>query len=533
MTKKIISIPSLGDSSEVEVIEICVKPGDSIGPEDPIIVLESDKAAMELPANQAGVVTSILVNLGDGVSEGMKFVELDVEDDAQEASAKAETELSQAQDNEKVDESNPPTNEPFKGNKTRILNVPVPNLGESSEVEIIEVCIKEGDILEADAPLVVLESDKAAMEVPSPMAGTVLKIHKQIGDHVSEGTLIIDLEVEGEPLEVSDETITMNNDHENVTNSPKEALAPQYASVTSGKVYAGPAVRKLAREFGIDLVKVNPSGPKGRIIKEDLHHFVRQMLNESSAESNEFKFASYEIDFGKWGNVKNEPLTKFQKAALKNLHTSWINIPHVTQHDEADITNLLHLRNRLQKKRYVKISPLAFFVKAISNTLLNFPLLNSSLNGDLDSIVIKDYINIGIAVDTSYGLIVPSIKDVHNLGIIDIAEEIIRLADLAKARKLTASELQGGSFSVSSLGGIGGKFFTPIINPPEVGILGISKTFEKLCLINQQPESRTYLPLSLSYDHRVINGAYAASFIAALTKSLSYTDWIEENMDHG
>ncbi len=533
MTKKIISIPSLGDSSEVEVIEICVKPGDSIGPEDPIIVLESDKAAMELPANQAGVVTSILVNLGDGVSEGMKFVELDVEDDAQEASAKAETELSQAQDNEKVDESNPPTNEPFKGNKTRILNVPVPNLGESSEVEIIEVCIKEGDILEADAPLVVLESDKAAMEVPSPMAGTVLKIHKQIGDHVSEGTLIIDLEVEGEPLEVSDETITMNNDQENVTNSPKEALAPQYASVTSGKVYAGPAVRKLAREFGIDLVKVNPSGPKGRIIKEDLHHFVRQMLNESSAGSNEFKFTSYEIDFGKWGNVNNEPLTKFQKAALKNLHTSWINIPHVTQHDEADITNLLHLRSRLQKKRYVKISPLAFFVKAISNTLLNFPLLNSSLNGDLDGIVIKDYINIGIAVDTSYGLIVPSIKDVHNLGIIGIAEEIIRLAELAKARKLTASELQGGSFSVSSLGGIGGKFFTPIINPPEVGILGISKTFEKLCLINKQPENRTYLPLSLSYDHRVINGAYAASFIAALTKSLSNTDWIEENMDHG
>ena len=533
MTKKIISIPSLGDSSEVEVIEICVKPGDSIGPEDPIIVLESDKAAMELPANQSGVVTNILVNLGDGVSEGMQFVELDVEDDTQEASAKAKTELDQEQDIETVDGPNLSSDEPSKGNKTRILNVPVPNLGESSEVEIIEVCIKEGDILEADAPLVVLESDKAAMEVPSPMAGTVLKIHKQIGDHVSEGMLIIDLEVEDELPEVSDKTIANNNNREKLSKLSGKDVISQYVSVTSGKAYAGPAVRKLAREFGIDLVKVNPSGPKGRIIKEDLHNFVRQMLNDSSVRSNEFKFTSYEIDFGKWGNVNNEPLTKFQKAALKNLHTSWINIPHVTQHDEADITDLLHFRSRLQKKRYVKISPLAFFVKAISNTLLNFPLLNSSLNGDLDGIVIKDYINIGIAVDTSYGLIVPSIKDVHNLGIIGIAEEIIRLAELAKARKLTASELQGGSFSVSSLGGIGGKFFTPIINPPEVGILGISKTFEKLCLINKQPENRTYLPLSLSYDHRVINGAYAASFIAALTKSLSNTDWIEENMDHG
>ena len=533
MTKKIISIPSLGDSSEVEVIEICVKPGDSIGPEDPIIVLESDKAAMELPANQAGVVTSILVNLGDGVSEGMQFVELDVEDDTQETSAEVETDLNQKEDVKTVDESNPPSDEPLKGNKTRILNVPVPNLGESSEVEIIEVCIKEGDVIEADAPLVVLESDKAAMEVPAPMAGTVLKIHKHLGDHVSEGVLIIDLEVENELPQISGETIAKNNAQESVTHHPKEVLAPQFVSVTSGKVYAGPAVRKLAREFGINLVKVNPSGPKGRIIKEDLHNFVRQMLNESSVGSNEFKFASYEIDFGKWGNVNNEPLTKFQKTALKNLHTSWINIPHVTQHDEADITDLLHLRGRLQKERYVKISPLAFFVKAISNTLLNFPLLNSSLNDALDGMVIKDYINVGIAVDTNYGLIVPNIKDANNLGIIGISEEIMRLAELAKARKLKANELQGGSFSVSSLGGIGGKFFTPIINPPEVGILGISKVFEKLCLIHKQPENRTFLPLSLSYDHRVINGAYAASFIAALSKHLSNTDWIEENMDHG
>jgi len=510
VAKKIISIPSLGDAAEVEVIEICVKPGDSIGPEDPIVVLESDKAAMELPANTSGTVCSILVNVGDGVSEGVQFVEIETVDEVDTADTPEHIAADIQAPENSVDTSDAlPT---VSESQTNILSVPIPNLGESAEVEIIEVCVKEGDVLEAEAPLVVLESDKAAMEVPSPMAGTVLKIHKQIGDHVSEGTLIIDLEVEGEPLEVSDETIAKNNDQENVTNSPKEALAPQYASVTSGKVYAGPAVRKLAREFGIDLVKVNPSGPKGRIIKEDLHHFVRQMLNESSAGSNEFKFTSYEIDFGKWGNVNNEPLTKFQKAALKNLHTS---------------------RSRLQKKRYVKISPLAFFVKAISNTLLNFPLFNSSLNGDLDGIVIKDYINIGIAVDTSYGLIVPSIKDVHNLGIIGIAEEIIRLAELAKARKLTASELQGGSFSVSSLGGIGGKFFTPIINPPEVGILGISKTFKKLCLINKQLENRTYLPLSLSYDHRVINGAYAASFIAALTKSLSNTDWIEENMDHG
>ena len=533
MAKKIISIPSLGDAAEVEVIEICVKPGDSIGPEDPIVVLESDKAAMELPANTSGTVSSILVNVGDGVSEGVQFVEIETVDEEDTAAAPEDIAADiQAQESSvKTTEDIPTASEP----QTNILSVPIPNLGESAEVEIIEVCVKEGDVLEAEAPLVVLESDKAAMEVPTPQAGKVIKIHQSLGAQVSEGMLLVDLEVsEPRTLEVSSTTVVEDNTSSAVE-SPQApaAVTSEYKSVTTGKVYAGPAVRKLAREFGINLSEVSPSGPKGRILKTDLHTFVKQKLSSAPSTSKAFNFTSYDIDFSQWGEVAVEPLTKFQKSAFKNLHTSWINIPHVTQHDEADITDLLTARAAVQKERYTKISPLAFFIKALCKALLKFPLLNSSLNDSLDGVVIKKYLNIGVAVDTPYGLIVPSIKNAQQLGILEIGEEVNRLAELAKNRKLTNKELQGGSFSVSSLGGIGGKFFTPIINPPEVGILGISKVFTKVCLVDNKPVNRTYVPLSLSYDHRVINGAYAAAFIAELSQNLSNPLWIGDNMDHG
>ena len=536
MAKKIISIPNLGDAAEVEVIEICVKPGDSIGPEDPIVVLESDKAAMELPANTSGTVSSILVNVGDGVSEGVQFVEIETVDEADTAVAPEhiasdiqapENSVKTADDLSTVNES-----------QTNILSVPIPNLGESTEVEIIEVCVKEGDVLEAEAPLVVLESDKAAMEVPTPQAGKVIKIHQSLGAQVSEGMLLVDLEVSEPVTPEASPTAVVADNTSSVVESPKgpapTAVTSEYRSVTTGKVYAGPAVRKLAREFGINLSEVSPSGPKGRIIKTDLHTFVKQKLASPPPSSSKgFNFTTYDIDFSQWGEVTAEPLTKFQKAAFKNLHTSWINIPHVTQHDEADITDLLAARALVQKERYTKISPLAFFIKALCKALLKFPLLNSSLNESLDGVVIKNYLNIGVAVDTPYGLIVPSIKNAQQLGILEIGEEVNRLAELAKNRKLTNKELQGGSFSVSSLGGIGGKFFTPIINPPEVGILGISKVFTKVCLEGNKPVNRTFLPLSLSYDHRVINGAYAAAFIAELSQNLSNPLWIGDNMDHG
>jgi len=533
VAKKIISIPSLGDAAEVEVIEICVKPGDSIGPEDPIVVLESDKAAMELPANTSGRVSSILVNVGDGVSEGVQFVEIETVDEADTTDTPEHiaADIQAPESFVKTRDDLPTVSE----SQTNILSVPIPNLGESAEVEIIEVCVKEGDVLEAESPLVVLESDKAAMEVPTPQAGKVIKIYQSLGAQVSEGMLLVDLEVNEPRTEEASPTAVVEDNTSSAVVSPQApaAVTSEYKSVTTGKVYAGPAVRKLAREFGINLSEVSPSGPKERILKTDLHTFVKQKLASVPSTSKAFNFTSYDIDFSQWGEVTVELLTKFQKAAFKNLHTSWINIPHVTQHDEADITDLLAARAVVQKERYTKISPLAFFIKALCKALLKFPLLNSSLNESLDGVVIKNYLNIGVAVDTPYGLIVPSIKNAQQLGILEIGEEVNRLAGLAKNRKLTNKELQGGSFSVSSLGGIGGKFFTPIINPPEVGILGISKVFTKVCLMDNKPVNRTFLPLSLSYDHRVINGAYAAAFIAELSQNLSNPLWIGDNMDHG
>jgi pyruvate dehydrogenase E2 component (dihydrolipoamide acetyltransferase) len=531
MPKKIIAIPSLGESTEVEVIEVCVKPGDNVSADDPIIVLESDKAAMELPANCEGVVDKILVKVGDGVSEGMSFLELEVE----ELTENKEENLALSAEELEVDKEFSALKEKNTASKS-IISVEIPNLGDEAEVEVIEVCIKEGDVINIDDPLVVLESDKAAMEVPSPKKGVVLKIHQTLGAQVSEGMQLIDLEVDEE------EIINHSNQTQSeVSESPKNSLTAEDSTFkpidsnvpTTDKIYAGPAVRKLAREFGINLNEVSPSGPKGRIVKEDLHKFVKERLSSPSQPQEVFNFESYDIDYSQWGETTDEALSKFQKSASKNLHTSWINIPHVTQHDEADISDLLEMRLQVQKDRYTKITPLAFFIKAICITLNDYPLLNSSLSKTLDSIVYKKFINIGIAVDTPYGLIVPNIKNADKLGIIAISDEIKHLSDLAKARKLSSRELQGGTFSVSSLGGIGGKFFTPIINPPEVAILGISKVFDQVKLFNNKPTERAILPLSLSYDHRVINGAYAAEYIANLSKILSDISWIENNLDHG
>ena len=283
----------------------------------------------------------------------------------------------------------------------------------------------------------------------------------------------------------------------------------------------------MAREFGIQLSLVAPSGPKNRIQKEDLHIFVKARLSDESNSA--FTFTQPNIDYSKWGSVKEQPLSKFQKSSLTNLHTSWINIPHVTQHDECDLSELLELRTQLNTKHELKISPLAFIAKVTAEVLIDFPMLNSSLDQDLEKIVIKNYVNMGIAVDTPEGLIVPNIKNVQEKSILDIAEEISMLASAAKTRKLKIPDLKGASFTISSLGAIGGKFFTPIINPPEVGILGLSKTFAKVVTKNDGFESREFLPLSLSYDHRVINGVYAAQFVTQLSTALGDTSLMEKN----
>jgi len=418
---------------------------------------------------------------------------------------------------------------------TQVLNIP--DLGEAEDVEVIEICVKPGDIVSEEDPIVVLESDKAAMEIPTSLGGKVLAIKVSLGDKVSAGSPF--LEIEGDADEPSidsqksaiDSVITPEipqtlNKLEEVIEQPMQAAVPQDSS-NRDSVYAGPAVRKLAREFGIQLSLVAPSGPKSRIQKEDLHAFVKARL--SSASNSAFTFTQPNIDYSKWGSVQEQLLSKFQKSSLTNLHTSWINIPHVTQHDECDLSELLDLRSQLNIKHELKISPLAFIAKITAEVLAEFPMLNSSLDQDLEKIVVKNYVNIGIAVDTPEGLIVPNIKNVQDKSILNIAEEIAMLASAAKTRKLKIPDLKGASFTISSLGAIGGKFFTPIINPPEVGILGLSKTFSKVVAQNNGFESREFLPLSLSYDHRVINGAYAAQFVTQLGAALGDTSLMEKN----
>jgi pyruvate dehydrogenase E2 component (dihydrolipoamide acetyltransferase) len=418
---------------------------------------------------------------------------------------------------------------------TKILNIP--DLGEAEDVEVIEICVKPGDIVNEEDPIIVLESDKAAMEIPASFGGKVLSIQVSIGDKVRAGSPF--LEIEGDSDEPSIDTQNPVIDSVMTTEIPQildkseeaieqsiEASLPQDFR-TRDSVYAGPAVRKLAREFGIQLSLVAPSGPKSRIQKEDLHAFVKASLRGSSSRA--FIFTQPDIDYSKWGSVEERSLSKFQKSSLNNLHTSWINIPHVTQHDECDLSKLLSLRAQLNTKHKLKISPLAFIAKVTADVLEEFPMLNSSLDQDLKKIILKNYVNLGIAVDTPEGLIVPNIKNVQEKSIVNIAEEIAMLASAAKTRKLKIPDLKGASFTISSLGAIGGKFFTPIINPPEVGILGLSKTFPKVVAKNDEFESREFLPLSLSYDHRVINGVYAVQFVTQLGAALKDTALMEKN----
>ena len=413
----------------------------------------------------------------------------------------------------------------------------IPDLGEVEDAEVIEVCVNVGERVDSEDSIVIIESDKAAMDIPASISGRILSIKLSVGDKVNSGTPFLEIEADEEIVimgEVSSSIETETNKQHDKTQLAPAPLADSTNKNTAkiktsngSSVYAGPAVRKLAREFGIQLSLVNPSGPRGRIQKEDLHTFVKGRLSDNA--NFQFQFTQPEIDYSKWGLTEEQKLTKFQKSSLTNLHTSWINIPHVTQHDECDLSILMELRAKLNKKHKTKISPLAFISKITATLLYEFPLLNSSLDHNLDNIIVKKYVNLGIAVDTPEGLIVPNIKNIENKSISVISEEIKLLAESAKTRKLKLSDLKGASFTISSLGAIGGKFFTPIINPPEVAILGLSKTFQKIIPESKSFKTRDFLPLSLSYDHRVINGVYAVQFTTQLGEALSDVKLIEKS----
>ena len=413
--------------------------------------------------------------------------------------------------------------------------IKIPSLGDAENTEVIEICVNPGDSVGSEDSIVVLESEKAAMDVPASKNGIVKKVLVKIGDEVKEGDDFLEIEISEEEIKEDDsdkevQKDIQEDDHDEVEEiiEDKEveeiAEQPKYESSASG-IYAGPAVRKLAREFGIDLNQVIASGPRNRILKEDLHKFVKSKLEGSSTGIPKMP----SIDFSEFGNVEEIDLTKFQKTSALNLQQSWITIPHVTQHNETSIDELLTLRKSLTEKYKVKVSPLAFFAKGICRLLDEFPLFNASIDMNTMKIIKKDFINLGIAVDTPQGLIVPNIKSADKMSIREISDEIARLADLSKSRKIKVNDLKGSTFTISSLGSFGGKFFTPIINPPEVAILGISKSYDSVLLKGSKPVSTTNLPISLSYDHRIINGVEGVKFTTRFCDILSDVNYFEEN----
>ncbi len=521
---KPLQVPDIGSEDPVDIIEVHVKPGDTIAVDDPIVTLESDKASMEVPALEAGEVVSVKVAEGDQVKEGDVLIEIKAEGGSSTADeAPAEKSADSA-----------PKADQGSGGQTEAVNVP--DIGTDGSVDIIEVHVKPGDTIAEDDPIVTLESDKASMEVPSPKAGEVVSVKVDVGTEVKEGDLLIELKVAG-VVEAPAPAESPETSRQPASEPSKPSSAPAYdaPSIVSGDddeivrpskpVHAGPAVRKLAREFGVDLALVNGSGPKGRIIKDNVAAFVKSKIREPERVTGGAGIPAVpDQDFSKFGEVEEKAMSRIQQLTAANMARNWLNIPHVTQFDEADVTELEKFRQSLKpemEKRGVKISPLAFLAKACASALIEFPNFNVSLKADGKSMVHKHYVHIGIAVDTPNGLIVPVIRDVDQKSIWQIAEEIIDFAQRGRKGQVKSNEMQGGCFTISSLGGLGGTAFTPIVNAPEVAILGVSKNQVKPHWNGKEFEPRTFTPLSLSYDHRAVNGADAAKFTTYLCNALA------------
>jgi pyruvate dehydrogenase E2 component (dihydrolipoamide acetyltransferase) len=506
-----IRVPDIGDFKDVPIIEVQVKPGERITVDAPLITLESDKASMEIPSPTAGVVKSLAVKLGDKVSAGTPILMLQV-DSAGAAGEAAKPAVSAPP---------APTQAP-----AGVAEVRIPDIGDFKDVPIIDIMVKPGDTIAAEQALVTLESDKASMEVPSPFAGLVADLKLKVGDRVSEGSVILTLVTDATAAKtMPPPSAPMPSPSAAPAAVPPGAPAPIAAPLLSISAesfdipYAGPSVRKRARERGIDLRQVKGSGPRGRILPADVDAFAAAPPPAAARPSASTGTAGLDllpwprVDFAKFGSVETKPLSRIKKISAANLHRNWVMIPHVTSHDEADITELEEFRVKLNKeieKSGVRVSILAFMIKAAVATLKKFPEFNSSLEGE--NLILKKYYHIGFAADTPQGLVVPVIRDADKKGVIDIAKEMGELAKLARDGKLKPDQMQGGTFTISSLGGIGGTYFTPIINAPEVAIMGACRSFHKMVWDGKQATPRLIQPLSLSWDHRVIDGAAAARF---------------------
>ncbi len=525
-----IKVPDLGGSDNVEIIEVAVGEGDDVNAEDTLITLESDKASMDVPSPHSGKIVSLTVKEGDTVSEGDVIGKMEIaggDDAADEEPAKAEqpAPASEPAEEEAAEE------ESGSGEPER-KEIRVPDLSGSADVPIIEMGVSVGDEVDVEDPLITLESDKASMDVPSPYKGKLVELTVKEGDTVSEGDVIGYMEVAGARKAAPKKAAPEKAAQSSASPPSPEAQMAAHKPRDGKLVHAGPAVRMLARELGVDLGLVKPSGPKERVLKEDVQAYVKQVLaNQGSAQAAAPAAsggagipAVPEVDFSQFGEVEEKPMGRLLKMGATNLHRSWLNVPHVTQFDEADITELEDFRKAMKAEaeaQGAKLTPLPFLVKACAFALRKYPQFNVSLKGDGDTLVWKKYVHIGIAVDTPDGLMVPVLRDADKKSLIEIAKEMAELGKKAQTKKLKRDEMTGGCFTISSLGSIGGTAFTPIVNAPEVAILGVSKAQMKPVWDGSAFQPRLMMPLSLSYDHRAINGADAARFTAFLADVLT------------
>jgi pyruvate dehydrogenase E2 component (dihydrolipoamide acetyltransferase) len=544
-----VKVPDIGDFKDVEIIELLVKPGDTVKAEQSLITVESDKASMEIPSTHAGLVKELKVKIGDKVSQGSTL--LVVEGKEASAPAAAAPTASAASAAPAAAASPAPIRaEPAQASTSSgPVDVEVPDIGDFDEVAVIEVFIKAGDTIKAEQSLITVESDKASMEIPSSHAGVVKEVKVKVGDKVKKGSLVAVVEGTGAaPAPAAAASAVQASPAPAVAKAseapapekhvPTAALPPHEPTAPKGNLpHASPTVRKLARELGVPLEEVKGTGPKGRITQDDVNAFVKGVMAGSvqtkaqaskapAAAANAGAFPGLlpwpQVDFTKFGPVERKDLSRIKKISGANLHRNWVVIPHVTNHDDADITELEAFRVQLNKeneKSGIKVTMLAFLIKACVAALKKFPEFNASLDGE--QIALKQYFHIGFAADTPNGLVVPVIRDADKKGVLQISQEMSDLAKKARDGKLGPTDMTGGCFSISSLGGIGGRYFTPIINAPEVAILGVCKSATEPKWDGKAFQPRLMLPLSLSWDHRVIDGAAAARFNAYLGQILA------------
>ncbi|WP_339404986.1 dihydrolipoyllysine-residue acetyltransferase [Pseudomonas helleri] len=537
---ELIRVPDIG-SGDGEVIELFVKVGDRVEADQSILTLESDKASMEIPAPKAGIVKSLKVKLGDRLKEGDELLELEAEGAAAapEAAAPAAAPAAAAEKPAAAPAAEAAAAPAAAPASSTVQDIHVPDIGSSGKAKIIEILVKAGDTVEADQSLITLESDKASMEIPSPAAGVVESIAVKLDDEVGTGDFILKLKVAGAaapaaPAQAAPAPAAKAEAPAAAAPAPaaKAEAAPAPAAAPApkgGKVHAGPAVRQLAREFGVELSAVSPTGPHGRVIKEDVQAYVKTMMQKAKEAPAAGATGGAGIppiptvDFSRFGEVEEVAMTRLMQIGASSLHRSWLNIPHVTQFDQADITELEAFRvaqKAVAEKAGVKLTVLPLLLKSCAHLLKEMPDFNSSLAPSGKAIIRKKYVNIGFAVDTPDGLLVPVIKNVDQKSLLQLAAEAAALAAKARDKKLTADDMQGACFTISSLGHIGGTGFTPIVNAPEVAILGVSKATIQPVWDGKAFQPKLMLPLSLSYDHRVINGAAAARFTQRLSQLL-------------